>query len=255
MNRMLRFSWVMILLVLSFSASVMEAQRPKRNYEGPGNWFMGVNVGTTLAMNENVHFADFFHSEIPGGFVQLGRTMSPYMSMRVVGSVSPQFGYPSKVAVEYKPEMFSPYRFFTAISTLDVMIDLSNCFRRYDTRNWFDGYFVIGGGGLFRFNVDEKVRYWYTDIYPVAANNYWFWAAKAGLEGAWHVARGWDLVAELDLYATDNAYNGVVGASRQWDIFLGMQIGMTYYFRNSQRRHRYANPPIVHKYWTELNEQ
>lgn len=254
MNRMLRFCWVLYLLLCLLSAPLSGvAQILGRSYEGPGNWFFGVNMGASLAMNENVTFDNFFHTEIPSGSIQLGRTLSPLWNMRVTGMVSSQMGHPSKVAMQYKPDMFSDYRFFAAITTFDVMLDLSNCFRSYDTRNWFDAYLVFGGGGLYRFNVDEKVRYWYTDIYPVEANNYWFWTAKVGFEGAWHVSRGWDLVAEIDIHVTDNVYNGVVGTSRKWDPFVVLQMGMVYYFKNSRHRHHYANPPIVHKYWTELN--
>lgn len=251
---MLRFCRVILLLVLLFAAPSSWAQGNKRSYEGPGNWFVGVNIGSSLAMNENVTADNFYHTEIPSGSFQFGRTLTPYLSLRAMGVISSQMGYPSRVAVQYKPEMFSAYRFYAAIATVDAMLNLSNCFRRYDTRNWFDCYLVVGGGGLFRFNVDEKVRYWYTDIYPVAANNYWFWAAKAGIEGAWHVSRSWDLKAEFDVYASDNEYNGVAGSSRILDPFMVIQLGVTYYLPNGQRRHRFANPPIVHKYWTELNK-
>lgn len=251
---MLRFCWVIIVFSIFLSASTMRAQGHKRSYEGSGNWFAGVCVGTSHALNENVTYDNYLHAEIPSGSLQLGRTLTPYFSLRVMGLMSAQMGYPSKVAVQYKPEMFSPYRFYAVATTLDAMVNLSNCFRGYDTRNWFDAYFVLGGGGLFRFNVDERVRYWYIDVYPVAANNYWFWTAKAGIEGAWHVTRRFDLVAEIDMFASDNAYNGVVGRGRSWDPFLVFQLGVTYYFRNGQRRHRYANPPVIHKYWTELNK-
>lgn len=254
LNCMQRFCWVISFLLLLLSASELGAQGHKRSYEGPGNWFVGINMGTSLAMNENVHYDNFYHTEIPTGSIQLGRTLSPRWNIRTIGMISTQFGHPSKIAAQYKPSMFNDYRFFAAITTMDVMLNITNCCRRYDTRNWFDAYFVVGGGGLFRFNVDEKVRYWYTDIYPVDANNYWFWTAKTGLEGAWHVSRGWDLAAEIDCYFSDNAYNGVVGTDRFWDPFLVMQIGMRYYIGNSARRHRYANPPIVHKYWTEFNK-
>lgn len=253
MNCMLRFCWVISLVMIILAAPSVEAQNHKRSYEGPGNWFFGLNLGTSLAMNENVKSDNFFHTEIPSGSIQLGRTFTPWFNLRVVGLLSSQMGYPSDISVAYRQQMFNPYRFYAAISTMDMMLNLTNCFRRYDTRNWFDAYLVFGGGGLFRFNVDEKVRYWYIDVYPVEANNYWFWTAKAGFEGAWHVSRGWDLTLEVDMFASDNAYNGVVGTTRSWDPFLVMQLGMTYYFRNSRHRHRYANPPVVHKYWTELN--
>lgn len=250
---MIRFCWVISLLLLLLAAPRLGAQNLKRNYEGPGNWFFGINTGTSHAMNENVHYDNFFRVEIPSGGLYLGRSLTPRWSVRMSGMVSSQLGHPSKVAVQYKPQMFNDYHFYAVISTLDVMLNLTNCFRKYDTRNWFDAYLVVGGGGLFRFNVDEKVRYWYTDIYPVEANNYWFWAAKVGIEGAWHVSRSWDLVAGADFYASDNAYNGVVGTSRAWDPFLVLRIGTSYYFKNKRLRHRFANPPIIHKYWTELN--
>lgn len=254
MNCKLRFCWVISLLVFLITAPTMKAQNRGRGYEGPGNWFFGIDAGTSLAMNENVQFENFFHTKLPSGSLQLGRTLTPRWSVRAEGMISPQIGYPSKVAVQYKPQMFTEYNFYAAIATLDVMLNISNCFRKYDTRNWFDAYFVVGGGGLFRFNVDEKVRYWYTDIYPVAANNYWFWTAKMGFEGAWHVARGWDLISSIEVFAADNAYNGVVGSSLPCDFFMSMRIGTVYYFNNSRSRHRFANPPVVHKYWTELNQ-
>lgn len=252
---MLRFCWVFALLMMLVTTPAAWAQSHKRSYEGPGNWFIGVDGGVSLALNENVTADNVMHVHVPSGSIQLGRTFTPRWSMRVTGGVSSQIGHPSKVAVQYKPKMFTDYHFYTAITTMDVMLNLSNCFRRYDTRNWFDGYLVVGGGGLFRFNVDEKVKYWYIDVYPVEYNNYWFWTAKVGFEGAWHISRTCDLTAEFDVFASDNAYNGVVGSPMFCDFFLSPRIGIVYYLGNRRHRHRFANPPVEHKYWTELNRE
>lgn len=245
---MKRFSYLLLFALLPW---IGWAQ--KKSYEGPGNWFVGMDVGASLAMAENVTYEDFFKSEIPSGSIQLGRTLAPWLGLRLLAGCYSQMGHASKVAIKYEPKTYTPYRFYTGIGTMDVMLNLSNMCRRYDVRNWFDGYFILGGGALYSFGFDKKVDAWDAEIYPVNSEELLTWTGKAGLMGAWHVARAWDLTAELDVHATENAYNGVVDRpDRQVDFFLSCRIGMTYYLKNGKGRHRYANPKVVHKFWKDL---
>lgn len=252
---MLRLCWVTTLLIMLVSAPASWAQKHKRSYEGPGNWFIGIEGGTTHALSENAAQFDVMHVKVPSGSIQLGYLFTPRLGIRATGGVYSQFGYPSKLSVQMFPEMFEEYHFYSAITTVDLLLNLTNCFRPYDVRNWFDLSLVFGGGGLFRFNTDEKVRYWYLDIYPVNSNNFWFWTARVGIKGDWHVARSMDVSAELDFHATDNAYNGVVGTSHPYDVFVSPRLGVVYYFGNSKHRHRFANRQKVHRYWKELNRE
>lgn len=254
MNNMLRLCLLPVLLIAMASApSMIWAQHTKHSYEGPGNWFVGIDLGTSLALNENVSFSNALHTEVPSSTIQFGRSLTPVWSLRVTGGVSSQMGHPSAVAKKFLPEMFTDYQFFCAISTFDVMFNLSNCLRPYNTRNWFDFYIIAGGGGLYRFYVDRKVRSWYSDVYPVHSNRFWYWTGKLGFEGAWHVSRSLDIVAELDVHATDNAYNGVTGGTFPVDIFVSPRVGSVYYFNNGKRRHRFANIKKYHRFWKELN--
>lgn len=238
-----------LLFVMAMMPILLLAQR-KKSYEGPGNWFFGFDAGTSLAMAENVTAEDFFLTEIPSGSVTLGRTMTPWASLRLSAGFQSQIGHASKVAVKYEPETFTPYRYHVAVGTMDLMLNVTNWFRRYDVRNWFDCYWILGGGVLYTFGMDKKVDAWDEEIYPVNSEELLTWTGKTGFEGAWHVNRAWDLTAELDVHATENAYNGVVDRiDRKMDFFLSLRVGMTYFFKNGKERHRYANPAKKHNYW------
>ena len=241
------------LLILIFAlATVPFVAQGQRHYEGPGNWFVGIDAGVSLALNENVTGDNFLRARLPAGSITLGRTMTPYFGMRLSAGFHPQFGYPHKKAIDYDPERFSPYQFFAGSGSLDLMLNLSNLCRHYDVRNWFDAYFIAGGGMLYSFGMDEKVVDWPEYIYPVNNEEKWYWNAKVGLMGAWHINRGCDFTAELDCFFTDNAYNGVVDSSAQpFDLFTTFRVGIVYYFNNSMHRHRYANRSrTTHGYWS-----
>jgi len=62
-----------------------------------------------------------------------------------------------------------------------------------------------------------------------------------------------DLTFELDFHTTPNEYNGVTGGALVIDFFITSKIGIVYYLPNGKHRHRFANPKIFHRYWTELN--
>lgn len=224
-----------------------------KSYSGPGNWFFGLSMGTALSMAENVAYDDFMKTRVPSGSLQIGRTLTPWMSMRLMGEINSQFGHPSKVAMKYESSIYGPYTFYTTTGTLDAMFNLSNMSRKFDERNWFDLYLVLGGGALYTFGFDKKVEAWDAEIYPVSTDEVLSWTGKVGLMGAWHVAKAWDLTAEMDIHATENAYNGVEDPLRgSLDYFMTLKIGMTYYFGNSKGKHRYANPKKEHKYWKDL---
>lgn len=274
MDKVIRICQLMALIVLLGSASTCWAQDfrnpykqkardyeghvtsytdPGSVYEGPGNWFVGIDIGTSLSFSENVTYDNFYKTNIPSGNIVIGRTLTPKWSLRVSVGISSQVGNPSAGAVRYIPDMFSGYNFVMTVGTFDVMFNITNCFRKYNTRNWYDGYIVVGGGQLYRFYVDDKVKDWYEDIYVVDTFNHRYWTAKLGYQSAWHIMRECDLTFDLDFHATDNAYNGVEGGNRKVDFFVSARIGIVYYVPNSMKRHRFANPRRYHRYWTELN--
>ena len=224
-----------------------------KSYVGPGNWFMGLEVGTSLAMAENVSAEDFFKTKVPSGSLQIGRTLNPWVSLRLMASIYPQLGHASAIAMRYDKETYTPYQYYAATGTLDAMLNIVNMCRKFDARNWFDGYLVLGGGALYSFGFDKKVELWDPEIYPVNSEELLTWVGKAGLMGSWHVAKAWDLTSEIDFNATENAFNGVVDREdRKLDFFLSLKIGMTYYFGNGKGRHHYANPKKEHRYWKDL---
>ena len=253
MSTFLRFCRITTLLLLLASVSVCRAQKSDRTYLGPGNWFVGIDVGMGFSMAENTKNGNFFKTELPSGTIQIGRTLTPKWSLRLTGGVSSQLGRPPAAAMKYLRDMYSPYQFVLGVGTFDVMLNLANCFRKYNSRNWYDGYLVIGGGELYRFYVDDKVDEWYEDIYVVDRSKEWYWTAKIGYEAAFHIMRACDLTFEVDFHATDNAYNGVTGGSQSLDFFVTAKLGIVYYIPNGQHRQRFANPRKYHRYWTELN--
>ena len=220
MTTIVRFCRLTTLMLLLATVSVCRAQKSDRTYLGPGNWFVGIDVGTGLSLAENVIHDNFYKTRLPSGSIQIGRTLTPKWSLRVSAGVSSQLGHAPAPARRYLPDMFTPYQFELGVGTFDVMLNLANCFRKYDSRNWYDCYLVVGGGELYLFYVDDKVDDWYQDIYPVDRSKGWFWTAKIGHESAWHIKRECDLTFELDFHVTDNAYNGVKGGSQSSDFFV-----------------------------------
>ncbi len=240
---------ILILAVAAIPFGVMG----QKHYEGPGNWFVGIDAGVSLAMNENVTAENFYHTEIPSGSIVLGRTITPYFGLRLSAGVYSQLGHPHEKAVKFDPETYDDYLFYAGSGSLDLMLNFANWFRRYDVRNWFDAYLILGGGMLYKFGLDKKVDEWPGYVYPVDSQDKWFWNAKAGLMGAWHVSRACDFTAEIDCFFTDDAYNGVMSkTSNKIDVFLSPRVGIVYYFKNSKGRHRYANiTKNRHIYWKD----
>lgn len=237
-----------LLLLLLLIATVPVTALGQKAYEGPGNWFVGIDAGAAFAMNENVTGDNLFKVRMPSGSIVLGRMFNPYWGLRLSAGVYSQLGHPYKKAVLYDPEMFSDYLFYAGSGSLDVMLNLANLCRKYDVRNWFDAYLIAGGGMLYTFGMDKKVDEWPDYMYPVNSQNLWCWNAKVGFMGAWHMNRACDFTAELDVFMTENAYNGVADDVNKVDLFMSFRVGVVYYFTNSKGRHRYANPP-KRKYW------
>lgn len=241
-----------LLFLFALHNHVMRAQENKKDYEGPGVWFASMSVGTSLAYNENVHSTDIFKTKLPSGDICLGRLFTPRWGAQLNMGISAQIGYPPTLAITYLSSLYKPYEFYSATATADVLLNLTNYFRRYDSRNWFDGYVIAGGGILYRFFTESFVKNWYEDVYAIQSDAKAFWLSHIDLVGAFHSTRYLDLKITVGVNCTDNAYNGRVDHSRP-DFFLSLKAGVIYYFANSRKRHRFANPPIEHKYWRNLN--
>jgi len=244
---------IKVLILLTSIATVPLVAMGQKHYEGPGNWFVGIDAGVTLAMNENVTPSNFFHTEIPSGSITIGRAITPFWGLRLSAGFYSQLGHPHEKAVAYDSETYNDYRFHTGVGSLDLMLNMTNWFRPYDVRHWFDAYLIAGGGVLYSFGMDKKVDEWPEYIYPVDSKELLTWSAKAGMMGAWHTARSCDLTFEIDCFFTENAYNGVVDEkTRKVDMFLSPRIGIVYYFKNSKGRHRFANAPKKHRFWRNI---
>ena len=248
-----QFSWILTLVLIMIAAPSLRAQRNNPTYEGPGAFFIGADIGTSLALNENVKYDDVFKTYIPSVSGYFGYMFTPRWSVRLTGLYTSQYGHPSKIAQSYDKNLYKAFTYSAVGINLDLMLNLMNCFRRYDSRHRFDLYWIIGGGELYTFGFDDRVKDFRPEIFAADPHSELFWNAKTGFDLAWHMNRSWDLMTELDVFMTDNKFNGIEARNRQFDWFLSLRIGTVYYFRNGKGRHRFANPKILHKYWTELN--
>lgn len=256
---MSRFYWLFSLTLLILAAPSGWAQESARDYEGPGNFFVGFDLGSSFSIAENISSEDLYKTVVPTVSTTLGYHFTPRFGIRLAAMLTSQRGHASDKAIEWDKDnesnLYRPYMFYAATASLDLMLNLSNCFRQYDARHWFDAYLVAGGGQLYTFGFDsDRLEKWDSEITDkVDPNSYRYWQFKVGLEGAWHVARSCDLTVELDYYFAENAYNGMVGSSRTFDFFPSIRIGVAYYLPNMKNRHRFANPKVLHPYWKELN--
>jgi len=256
---MLRSYWLISLVLFVASASALRAQEVGRSYEGPGNFFIGVDLGSSFSIAENVNSEDLYKTIVPTVSGTLGYHFTPWFGIRLQAMITSQRGHADDAAVELdekqKTNVYDPYMFYAATASFDCLLNLSNCFRQYDSRNWFDGYLVVGGGQLYTFGFDKKrLETWDPELTQIVdPNSYRYWQFKVGLEGAWHTTRSVDFTAELDFHFVENAYNGMVGTSRTFDYFPSVRVGFTYYIPNAKSRHRFANPKVLHPYWKELN--
>ena len=72
MTTIMRFCRLTTMLLLLATVSVCRAQKSDRTYLGPGNWFVGIDVGTGLSLAENVIHDNFYKTRLPSGSIQLG---------------------------------------------------------------------------------------------------------------------------------------------------------------------------------------
>lgn len=249
---MIRDFWLISVMLVVLSAPFCKAQDNLREYEGPGNFFIGADLGTSLSLAENSDAGDVLKT-LPTLGGTLGYHFTPIWSLRLHALITSQKGHPSDDAIAVDPELYKPYNFFALVGSMDVMLNVTNCFRHYDTRNIFDCYLLAGGGQLYTFGFADHVKEFDRSVYFVDPNSYRHWQFKIGTECAWHLSRSFDLKAEFDFFLAKNKYNGVIGSSSTFDPFLSFRMGATYYLPNKKDRHRFANPRVLHLYWKELN--
>lgn len=253
MKKMTRIIYILFLLILLLPASKSWAQKAGFDYEGPGSFFFGVDFGASLSMNENIRYADAFKTEIPSAGVQFGYAFTPLWSARLSGLFSSQLGHPSAIVIKYNPTLYKTYGYNAFVVDADVMLNLTNCFRPYNSRNVLDFYAILGVGSLYTFGFDKFIDDWDKELFAASSESLTLWNAKAGFNFAWHMTRAYDLQAEIDVFATDNKFNGIQGLNRPFDWFTSMRIGVVYYFHNGMNRQRFANPRKPHFYWKELD--
>lgn len=252
MKKMTRYVHILLLLIFLLPASTCWAQKAGFDYEGPGSFFFGLDFGTSLSMNENIRYEDAFQTRIPSAGMQFGYAITPKWSARVTGLFSSQLGHPSKIVIKYNPNLYKTYQYNAMVVDADVMLNLTNCFRRYDSRNSMDLYAILGAGSLYTFGFDQFIDDWDKDLFAASSESLTLWNVKAGFNFAWHMTRAYDLQSEVDVFATDNKFNGIQGHNRPFDWFLSLRIGIVYYFHNGMNRQRFANPRKPHFYWKEL---
>lgn len=255
-----------IIILFALSATMAKSQDDARKYEGPGNFFIGADLGTSISLAEHINSSELFKTHLPSVTGVLGYHFTPIWSFRLQAMFSAQIGQTGIVTdpksdefVNYgpdfalNPQLYRPYDFYAAVASADLMFNLTNSLRRFDSRNYFDLYLVAGAGQLYTFGFSERLKDYDPEIFFVDPNSYRHWQFKAGLEGAWHISRSCDFTAELDCFFAKNAYNGQRGSDKEFEPFVSFRLGVVYYFRNSKQRHRFANPRVLHPYWKELN--
>jgi len=250
---MLNRNWILAIILFLLSAPLVEAQNKVKDYIGPGNFFIGAEIGSSVSIADFTEGADIALTPPTIGGT-LGYHFNPYFGLRLQGLIISQRGHASEAAEALDSEVYKPYNFYALVGSLDGMLNVTNLFRTYDTRNVFDAYAVAGFGQLYTFGFSSHIKNWDPEVYFADYNSYRHWQWKIGIEGAWHLNRAFDITGEFDWFFTQSAYNGNKWhASSDLAHFPSLRVGAVYYFRNARQRHRFGNQKVLHPYWKELN--
>jgi len=216
-----------LLIVLSiFSVRAQESSATTNAFK-PG-WNIGLNGGINMFMGEgnNIFNPDkSYLSPFKKNYSFLGRLAVGYNFTAIVG-LRGMLGYHSFNWYTV-PENSPVNTFSTENLTADLLINLTNWAKGYDTNRKLDFSAFAGIGGAYLNNN--------TNLTPIAG------IVRGGLQSDYHINPKLNLNLMLELNLTTDNYNDVAYSPAPVDIFPVLTFGLTYNISKAEQK----IPPAV----------
>lgn len=204
------------------------------------DWYTQYKVTQTVSTSENMSGKDFF-LEYPGFTFSVGNNFTRVVGARISAGIFPQGGHAGKVLEKTFPNVYKKYRFYTAGGYADFMLNLTELCSEYDPERGESLYFLIGGGALYTFGFDKKVKSeeW-AKYYPVDIKSQICPYAHVGLGGSFKLTNALDLTVEAKYNFIEDKYNGVKHGGFL-DGAVDLSVGITWYLSH-RHKHRADYP-------------
>ena len=169
------------------------------------NFFLGAGIKGTVYVNNNARDFEIWKKPSPVGKIMMGKWFNPYLGSRIVlefGQLNPYFQKGTlKVEETY------------LLGRLDLLFDLTNCFRSYSPNRFYSLIPYVGIGGVNSFNAKNRPDHYRDSDSFLFGGGLWNTFRLSEKLSA-YVNVGMDLIdAKSDGSKAKKKFNGIAGAS------------------------------------------
>ena len=224
-----------------------------KHYKFLDNMFVGIHVGPTSGLVENMRPRDYFKlgAHHIGGGITIGKNFSPEFGVRIGGYYMNTTGVAEKSSLDrvkakglYDGDGF--YKIKNINGYIDALPNLTNIFSKYKESRRLNvlGIFGIGfthSNGFDTDEIDAIPGYDYNVVSGAIDNTKrTFFSARAGLGLAYKLCEVLDLTFEATVNATDDGFDGF-RYDDKYDGYTTGLFGLTYHFKDhyGDRRFKY----------------
>ena len=220
-----------------------------KHYKFLDNMFVGIHVGPTSGLSENMRPRDYFKlgAHHIGGGITIGKNFSPEFGVRIGGYYMNTTGVVNKDSrLKAEAKGYDGDGFYTIKNIngyIDALPSLTNIFSQYKESRRLNlfGIFGIGFTHSNGFDTDDFAKY-DVDRYIEALDTKkrTFFSARAGLGLAYKLCEALDLTFEATVNATDDGFDGF-RYDDKYDGYTTGLFGLTYHFKDhyGDRRFKY----------------
>lgn len=194
------------------------------------NWFITVNAGTFINFCDNLGSVDFGKQFQPAAGLSVGKWLSPWGGIRIMGMYGRGFGQ------TYKPVLDRTYNWSIVNGYIDALFNLHNLFGGYKENRFFQLMALAGIGVEHTFGFGNES--WYKD-YPINTDKNNLLGFRAGLLASFRLNKALALNVEASVNCLDDSYDGYTWDNK-WDGHVNLLVGLVYRFKNHDGTHQFT---------------
>lgn len=194
------------------------------------NWFITINAGTFINWCDNMGSADFGKQFQPAAGLSVGKWLSPWGGIRLMGMYGRGVGQTNKSVLD------RTYNWNIVNGYVDALFNLHNLIGGYKESRPFQVMAILGIGVEHNFGFDDKI--WYSS-YPVETEKNTLIGFRTGLLGSLRLSKCLALNLEASINCLDDSYDGQVWDNK-WDGHVNVLLGLVYRFKNHDGTHQFT---------------
>ena len=197
-----------------FSAVAQNQKNYTNAEEERKDLFFGVGIKGNIYVNRNgVHDVDIWKKPSLGGQVFVGKWFNPYLGSRIVleaGRLNPYFN-----SMKHKTEE----SYF--LGRIDLLLELTNCFRSYRPDSFYNLMPYIGIGGAHAFNAKKR---------PDNRDSFSSPLFGGGLYNTFRLSDKLTAFLDIGMDIVDVLFDGSKGGDKRFNGITAGAIGITVKF-------------------------